>query len=357
MGLDLPGWLSEPLGWVGLTWPKADETKLYEAAQTWLGFAGTLRPIAERANDTAAEVWGSNEGKAAEAFERWWTADDGPQHRLADDALAATVIGGALIVFAAATLALKIALLMQLANLAWLVSAALAAATATFGASTAAIPDLVRKVRETCTALVGKLVDVVQKSVAALLGKAKDLLKSVSEESAKRRAAADQKVLDGLLDDLRKVNPNFDPNNPAYSANCVNVVQAYELRRRGLDVEATALPEEMWKNGGRPLSNLTDTWGRDFTSGGRSDIDQAFQDFGPGSRGVVYLEWKNGGGHVFNVENIGGKVYYVDAQNNTVDAAKYFQNGENPQYVRLDDLPAPDGVVPEYATQRSAPAP
>lgn len=356
-GLQLPGWLAEPLDWIGLTWPEADETKLYEAAQTWLGFASTLQPIAERANHTAAQVWGMNEGKAAEAFERWWTADEGPQRRLSDDALAATVIGGALIVFAAATLAMKIAFIVHLANLAWLVATALAAATASLGASTAAIPNLVRDAREACTALTGKLVDVVQKSVSALLGKAKDLLKAVADASAKRRAAADQKVLDGLLEDLRKVNPNFDPSNPAYAANCVNVVQAYELRRRGMDVEATGLPEEMWQNGGRPLSDLTDTWGRGFTSGDQADIEHAFQDFGPGSRGVVYLEWKNGGGHVFNVENIGGKVYFVDAQNNTIDASKYFQNGVDPQYVRLDDLPAPDGVVPEYATQRSTRAP
>lgn len=357
MGLQLPGWLAEPLGWVGLTWPEADETKLYEAAQSWLGFASTLRPIAERANHTAASVWDFNEGKAADAFERWWTAYEGPQHRLADDVLAATVIGGALIVFAAATLAMKIAFITQLATLALQVSAALAAATVSFGASTTVIPNLIQSVRTACRELTGKLVDVVQKSVSGLLSKAKDLLKNVSEESAKRREAADRKVLDGLLDDLRRVNPNFDPANPAYSANCVNVVQAYELRRRGMDVEASALPESMWPSGGRPLSDLTREWGRDFTDGSQADIQNAFQDYGPGSRGVVYLEWRNGGGHVFNVENIGGKVYFVDAQNNTVDASRYFENGAHTSYVRLDDLPTPDGVVPEYATRRSTSAP
>jgi Papain fold toxin 1, glutamine deamidase len=357
VALQLPDWLQQPLSWVGLTWPEADETKLYEAAQTWLGFASTLRPIAERANHTAANVWDLNEGKAADAFESWWTADEGPQRRLADDAVAATVIGGALIVFAAATLAMKIAFIMQLATLALQVSAAIAAAAVSFGASTTVIPKLVQAVRAQCGNLLSRLVNVVQESVSALLSKAKGLLKRVAEESEKRRDGADRKVLDSLLDDLRRVNPNFDPSDPAYSANCVNVVQAYELRRRGMDVEASALPEEMWPNGGRPLSDLTGTWGRDFTDGSQADIQNAFEDAGPGSRGVVYLEWKNGGGHVFNVENVGGKVYFVDAQNNTVDASQYFKNGVNTSYVRLDDLPTPDGVVPEYATQRSTSAP
>jgi len=45
MGLQLPGWLTEPLSWVGLEWPHADEVKLFEAGQAWMRFATTLQGV------------------------------------------------------------------------------------------------------------------------------------------------------------------------------------------------------------------------------------------------------------------------------------------------------------------------
>lgn len=91
MGLTLPGQLTEPLGWIGLTWPEADEELLYEAGQQWLAFASTLRSVAEPANVAAGEIWGRNEGESIDAFHGWWTAVDGPQQRLGEDAIAAEI--------------------------------------------------------------------------------------------------------------------------------------------------------------------------------------------------------------------------------------------------------------------------
>jgi Papain fold toxin 1, glutamine deamidase len=132
----------------------------------------------------------------------------------------------------------------------------------------------------------------------------------------------------------------------AYSENCTGVVQAYELRRRGYDVEAGPLEPHLRRDqngqGGRFPNVIEQPWGRKFTDGTKSEIEEAFQE--PGARGVVRIKWNTGGGHVFNVENVGGKVRFVDGQPTpaVTDASQYFNFGRNTKYLRLDDLPTPD---------------
>jgi hypothetical protein len=95
--------------------------------------------------------------------------------------------------------------------------------------------------------------------------------------------------------------------------------------------------------GGRPLSAIERTWGVKFKPGTKADIEQAFSE--PGSRGVVYIQWKPPfqGAHVFNVENVGGEVRFVDGQPHPplTDASLHFARGHNTAYVRLDDKPTP----------------
>ena len=95
--------------------------------------------------------------------------------------------------------------------------------------------------------------------------------------------------------------------------------------------------------GGRSLEAIERTWGRKFTDGTKADIEHAFRE--PGARGVVYIRWHGGmGAHVFNVENVGGKVRFVDGQPTPVvtEASHYFNLGGHTKYLRLDDLPTPD---------------
>lgn len=42
MGLELPGELVSVLGVLGFSWPEADETKLFEMGNAWIGFGQTL---------------------------------------------------------------------------------------------------------------------------------------------------------------------------------------------------------------------------------------------------------------------------------------------------------------------------
>jgi Skp family chaperone for outer membrane proteins len=344
VGLELPGWLTEPLSWIGLIWPQADEVKLFEAGQAWIGFSTRMVGVASDANRVAGDVWSKNEGDSVDAFRDWWDKPDGPKLRLAEDIIAAGVIGAALVIFAAATLALKIAFIVQLIILAVEVAQAIATAFATFGATTAEVPGFIAATRVICRQLIKQVVKHVTTVIKNILKKAKNLLKKVKTRIAKnaeRRAA--RKLERKLADDLRRTNPKFDPKNPTYSQNCTHCVQAFELRRRGLNVQASGLPAGL--RGGRPPSFIEKAWGRTFSNAsGVADIEKAFS--AEGSRGAVGLLWKNGkGGHVFSVENIGGKVRFLDSQNNVVDVGSYLARGKDIKFMRWDDLPTPKDVT------------
>ena len=90
-------------------------------------------------------------------------------------------------------------------------------------------------------------------------GVAGDVAKDASKDTAADAAAKTNAEIDNAL---LKVNPNFDRTKPPYSENCTGVVQAYELRRRGFDVEAAPLEKQLWSTAGgsgRPSSAITGT--------------------------------------------------------------------------------------------------
>jgi hypothetical protein len=158
---------------------------------------------------------------------------------------------------------------------------------------------------------------------------------------------AEKKIHTEVNEALEKVNPKFDVARSAYSENCTGVVQANELRRRGEDAEAGPLEKHLRTDeggpGGRSLSTIEKAWGGKFVPGTKAEIEEAFKQ--PGSRGIVYIAWNGpgGGAHVFNVENVGGKVRYVDGQPTppTRDASHYFALGRATKYLRVDDRPTP----------------
>ena len=125
-------------------------------------------------------------------------------------------------------------------------------------------------------------------------------------------------------------NPNYSGNYKEYSENCQRVVVAYEARRRGYDVTAQptykgdTLNEVAYydsKNGiarGRWMGAFKgakpEKVGAKTESGVMKNIDNKMSGYGDGSRGVVQIFYKGGGGHVFNVERQNGKTVYVEAQ-------------------------------------------
>lgn len=156
-------------------------------------------------------------------------------------------------------------------------------------------------------------------------------------------------------------NPNHSRDYNEFSKNCQRCVVAYELRRRGYDVEALptyegdTLPriayqnaskgtyEGYWKGAFRHSKTLN--VGGSTSEKVLQNITDKMHSFGSGSRAVVQIFYKNGGGHVFNVENNGGRMVWVGAQtgklkdiNDTLSHVKT----EKVNLVRVDNLKISD---------------
>ena len=115
-------------------------------------------PIGQTATSAAENVWTINEGPQVEAFQNWWNDEDGLTKRLTEDGIGAMLIGAALILFAAITLAMKIAWIIALIILAAQVAIAIVASFATFGAASASIPGFIAVCRHVCMRLLRKVI-------------------------------------------------------------------------------------------------------------------------------------------------------------------------------------------------------
>ena len=125
-------------------------------------------------------------------------------------------------------------------------------------------------------------------------------------------------------------NPNFSKGTKEWLENCQRCVIAYELRRRGYNVEATAY--EGWDDTARG-------WKEAFyemspVKVGSSDREKVIKNiykqmekWGEGSRAIVDLDWSRTKGHVFNAEFKNGKLILMEAQKgNYADWDKYSQH-------------------------------
>ena len=120
---------------------------------------------------------------------------------------------------------------------------------------------------------------------------------------------------------MEGANPYFQASRGSqgnYEENCQRAVVAYELRRRGYDVIAQPtyngdqLPTGgKWKGAFQGATDVN--IGDKSPKKTQQNLEREMKKYGPGSRGIVRIP-----GHVFNVENQGGKIRYIDAQTNTV---------------------------------------
>ena len=118
---------------------------------------------------------------------------------------------------------------------------------------------------------------------------------------------------------MHNTNPDYN-KGLEYQLNCQRCVYAYEMNRRGercvakprilkgTDDYMSEWPKTMvgqtWKRIGSKSKNKVVT-----------NIESEMKSYGDGSRAIVMVAWKKGrAGHVFNVENVKGKIRYVDAQ-------------------------------------------
>ena len=162
-----------------------------------------------------------------------------------------------------------------------------------------------------------------------------DLKASIGE---KGKPLSIQKALEGA-------NPFYSTRGAEgdFSENCQRCVAAYEMRRRGYDV--VALPTyagdnlpggNRWQGAFRHAKTID--VGSTNPQTAQRNLESQMKSFGNGSRGIVKIP-----GHVFNVENVGGKIRYVDAQTNTIYSSKNVfsrlgKKAADVQLVRTDNL-------------------
>ena len=131
---------------------------------------------------------------------------------------------------------------------------------------------------------------------------------------------------------MTEANPHFDPSFTyrEFTENCQRAVIAYEARRRGYDV--TAQPTYQGDNMGEaayvnPNTGVRNSYWMGAFQGAKpqkvgastpqqtqANLENKMKSYGNGARGIMQVQWGQGGGHVINVEQRNGKTYYNDAQ-------------------------------------------
>ena len=146
-----------------------------------------------------------------------------------------------------------------------------------------------------------------------------------------------------------------------YGVNCQRCVLAYEMQRRGYNVEAlprvldgTDPMDRRWENGfeGQKWTKPGELGTRNTTV--EQSIISKMSDWGDGSRAIVYVAWKSGSAHVFNVENRGGNVSIFEAQTGKKYSLGEYLNISKPSRTtisRVDNL-KPNLETMGYAVKR-----
>ena len=151
------------------------------------------------------------------------------------------------------------------------------------------------------------------------------------------------------LKDSGKVSQKTVGDTQAYDMNCMNCTTAYELRRRGYDVEAGS-----WRASNTQYASLENWYEGVKVKEVKktNNLIKAIQsDNPPGSRGNLMVQWSNGGGHSMAYEvDSKGKVHILDPQTNSVvDEDKLPDLISSAHYTRTDNLKLKEGVLDTVA--------
>ena len=153
-------------------------------------------------------------------------------------------------------------------------------------------------------------------------------------------------------EDMAACNPKYSKGG-VYKNNCISCALAYDLRRRGYDVESMPIDTTSATNGSLPVQ-------LGFYKGEKLEVFEVPSDgkaamkrfsdrilkYGDGSRGLLRIRWKNGDGHAAIWEVSGDTVVIRDPQNNTVvDLSDYLRRAKTFYYFRTDNLELTDKVT------------
>lgn len=152
---------------------------------------------------------------------------------------------------------------------------------------------------------------------------------------------------DNIDHDSTATNPQYDKiASKAYRMNCSNCTVAYEMRRRGFDVEAAPLSEgrnvDAWID---MFNGLTLKKARVEGTSKAEDIRKEASTWGDGARGVIAVQQGGlrlpgtaGGGHVFSIEVDNGNVRFIDAQDGSEYSDRIFSLYKRAYFGRVDNL-------------------
>lgn len=152
-----------------------------------------------------------------------------------------------------------------------------------------------------------------------------------------------------MWNDAIDVNPNYKKLGSLYKNNCPNCTAAYELRRRGFDVEALGNKKGMPLNKYFNIFKDMELYELEKEPGDGvkevvSAISESAKEWGEGARGVVSIT-KNKIGHVFSMEVRGGKLEFIDPQLYTSRSEEFFATAETIRFGRVDNVELSDEIL------------
>lgn len=170
-------------------------------------------------------------------------------------------------------------------------------------------------------------------------------------------------------EDVKRVNPEYETNPGGARSNCTNCTMAYELRRRGYEVQAKLrsngrsekFTKEMFpkvkdvkvvtapdrKKDEDAFLRYMNEYEPKAAAGRNTECSQktinALKSEPPGSRGQILVGWNRWSGHSMAYEiTSDGKVNIIDGQigkiYNEKDSEKLLRHCVDTQYERLDNL-------------------
>lgn len=157
---------------------------------------------------------------------------------------------------------------------------------------------------------------------------------------------------------INAVNPNYGQAEE-YSRNCQRCIYAYEMQRRGYDVEA--LPRIL-----KGQDKAADNWdrimeGQTWERVGKTQnqvkngLLDKMAEYGDGARAAIYVSWKGKrSAHVFTAEQQNGGTVFLDAQTHQyVDISLYLSHASpsKTKISRLDNL-QPTELINECVKKR-----
>ena len=127
-----------------------------------------------------------------------------------------------------------------------------------------------------------------------------------------------------IYEAVKGANPYYDGSYKEFSENCQRAVIATEARMRGYNVTAqpTFKGDKLTKTAYiDPKTGVSSAFWQGAFKGAKQEktptqasVESKMKEYGNGSRGILQVQWKGGGGHVLNVVNKGGKIQYIDGQ-------------------------------------------